>query len=581
MSNDCMPRPEYPRPQFVRDRWTNLNGKWGFEKDCGDSGRDRRLFDARQLKDEIVVPFCPESKLSGIGHKDFMPAVWYRKEVDLVKGDQERFILHFGAVDYKTEVWVNGTSVGTHKGGYSSFSFDITDQVLEGKNVITVCAQDQVRSRLQPSGKQSPQYDSFGCHYTRTTGIWQTVWIEPVPDRSVRNIRIVPDIDNGKVHISGRLDGVIRDMQVEVDTAYRGHPTGSCEIPVNGNTFHMSILLSELHLWEPGCGRLYDLDIRLTENGQEVDHIKSYFGMRSVSLSDNAILINNKPVFQRLVLDQGFYPDGIYTAPTDLALEEDIMLSLNAGFNGARLHEKIFEPRFLYHADRLGYIVWEEHANWGLDISNPTGFYAFLPEWLEAMERDFNHPAIIGWCPFNETNKSQDNDIIKNVYRITKMTDPTRPVIDTSGYIHVETDLFDVHNYTQDVERFKASFQPLLTGEYDKVFTNFEDVQKYRGGPYFVSEFGGTWWKEEAENAGTDRKVSWGYGNKPTSLEEFYERYRGLVDTLLDHPKICAFCYTQLTDVEQEMNGIYTYDRKCKFDMELIRSITSRKAAIE
>ena len=295
--------------------------------------------------------------------------------------------------------------------------------------------------------------------------------------------------------------------------------------------------------------------------------------MRNVSLTDKAILINGKPVFQRLILDQGFYMDGVYTAPSDDELRKDIERSIAMGFNGARLHEKVFEPRFLYWADKLGYLCWGEHANWGLDISNPEGMMAFLPEWVEILNRDISHPSIVGWCPFNETQGNQDNRILEYIYKVTREIDPTRPIIDTSGWVHTKfTDVYDMHDYDQDIESFARKLDPFKTG--DTPYVTLSDPSTYKKGtPYFVSEFGGTWWAPDKEG--------WGYGNAPNTEEEFLKRFEGLVRYLLNHPKVCAFCYTQLTDVEQEVNGLYTYDRKPKFDPEIIRQIVSAKAAIE
>ena len=284
-------------------------------------------------------------------------------------------------------------------------------------------------------------------------------------------------------------------------------------------------------------------------------------------------------MFQRLVLDQGFYPDGIYTAPTEEALVKDVELSMAAGFNGARLHQKVFEPLFLYHCDKAGYLVWGEQGCWGLDYSNPAALKYFLPEWMEALERDFNHPAIIGWCPFNETwdyeGRRQDDSLLANVYKMTKLYDTTRPCIDTSGNYHVVTDIYDLHNYEQDPAKFAAIYESFKQGG------DLEDNHGYRqtpvkGIPTFISEYGGIKWDEEGVE-----KDGWGYGAGPATKEEFLNRYKGLTDALLDNPHMFAFCYTQLYDVEQELNGLYTYERKPKFDMDVIKAINARKAAIE
>ena len=336
----------------------------------------------------------------------------------------------------------------------------------------------------------------------------------------------------------------------------------------------LTLPLSELYLWEAGRGRLYDLKLSFGE-----DRVDSYFGMRELLLDGERFLINGKPVFQRLVLDQGFYPDGIYTAPSDEALQQDIRLSMEAGFNGARLHQKIFEERFLYHCDRMGYLVWGEQANWGLDYSRPDGLKCFLPEWMEALDRDFNHPAIVGWCPFNETwdyaGRRQDNDLLATVYRMTKLFDTTRPCIDTSGNFHVVTDIYDMHDYEQDPAVFASFYENFAKG--GPLKDRMADRQTpVPGIPVFISEYGGIKWDVEGRLGN-----SWGYGDGPKTEEEYIARYKGLTDVLLDNPHMFGFCYTQLYDVEQEVNGLYTYDRKPKMDIAIFRQINSRKAAIE
>jgi len=571
-----IPRNEYPRPQMVRDSWLNLNGEWDFEIDNGRSGRDRNLISATSLSQKIVVPFCPESELSGIGNKDFMDAVWYKKEIDVpAEWLDGKVLIHFGAVDYQTELWVNGASAGTHVGGYISFTFDITKMVKVGKNILTVCATDDGRSGKQPAGKQSDKYKSYGCAYTRTTGIWQTVWLENVPNVYVSKLFMTPDINNSKLDIEARYEGYINDGSeygIEATAFYKGKEIGNTKAVASWRSSRLSVKLSELYLWETLKPELYDLSITLSKDGKIVDKIGSYFGMRSVALTDNAILINGKPVFQRLILDQGFYPDGIYTASTDDELKKDIQRSIDMGFNGARLHQKIFEPRFLFWADKMGYLCWGEHANWFLDITVAEGLMAFMPEWIEALERDYNHPAIIGWCPFNETTGAQDNRVIDYIFKMTKAIDSTRPVIDTSGWFHVDTDVFDVHDYDQDPKVFGAKYDAFKEGGKPYVSLSKHETWK-EGTPYFVSEFGGIWWAPE--------KDGWGYGDRPKTAEEFIARYRGLVTYLLEHPKICAFCYTQLTDVEQEVNGLYTYERVAKFDPAILYKINTQIAAIE
>ena len=572
---NSIPRSEHPKPQFRRDGWMNLNGQWAFEIDNGRSGKARGLHQAdAQLSDTILVPFCPQSELSGVNHKDFLYGVWYRRTFELTKERLSgRVVLHFGAVDYRCEAFVNGVSVGTHTGGYVSFCFDVTGAVREGENVVAVYAEDDERDPLIPRGKQSELFYSHGCDYTRSTGIWQTVWLEFLPEIHIEKIRIFPNVETGSFDVEALLKGA---GALAVEASYEGRPMGAAGVKADGGLVRLHLPLQETHLWELGCGRLYDL--KLTYGA---DTVQSYAGLRSVRLDGYRFLLNGKSVFQRTVLDQGFYPDGIYTAPSDQALENDVRLSMACGFNGARLHEKIFEERFLYHCDRLGYMVWGEFPNWGLDVTRPDAVYSVLPEWLEEVERDFNHPALIGWCPFNETwdldHRKQDDNVLRAVYLATKSADPTRPCIDTSGNYHVVTDIYDVHDYEQNVEIFKNHYDELANGGelWDQVNHRGTGVrQQYDGKlPVFISEYGGIGWTKEEK--------AWGYGNMPKSEEEFIERFRGLTSTILNNPRIMGLCYTQLTNVEQEQNGLYTYDRQPKFDVKIFKDILTQKAAIE
>jgi beta-galactosidase/beta-glucuronidase len=530
------------------------------------------------------VPFCYESPLSGIGIKDFCECVWYKRSFVIDKSRLSgRILLNFGAVDYHAKVWINGEYVSFHRGGMTGFCFDITKYVQPGENIITVKAEDLLRGGKQPSGKQCPSYFSSGCHYTRTTGIWQTVWLEYVPFESyIKDFKIYTDIENSSVTINAAFFRAVSGAQFAAAVTYNGKHIAGKTIKAGGSCASLSLEIpkDELRLWDIGKGELYGLV--LTYIKQECDVVYSYFGMRDVAVEGHKILLNGRPVFQRLVLDQGFYPDGTWTAPSAGALEADIAISMEAGFNGARLHQKIFEPLFHYYADRAGYITWGEHGNWGMDYSGES-YQNFLCEWIEEVNRDFNHPSIVGWCPHNETNWGQRRDDLAYIYRLTKSSDATRPVIDTSGYVHVETDIFDIHDYDQNVEPFKEKYLALLDKDNKKeIFQNDNrwSREKIMELPYFVSEFGGTWWSEISKET-RDSKQSWGYGKAPEDIEKFYERFEGLVSALLDNPAVCAFCYTQLTDVEQEQNGIVCYNRQKKFDMNRLRAILTKTAAIE
>lgn len=584
-----IPRAEHPNPQWERKTWKNLNGPWEFEFDFGCSAVERRLWEKKRFDREILVPFCPESRLSGIGYTDFISGVAYRRNFELSQEELSgRVLLHFGAVDYEASVYVNGTLVGSHKGGYTSFCFDITKHVAPGPNTLFVAVKDDVRSGLQPKGKQAHLYASSGCDYTRTTGIWQTVWLEFVPERHIQSAKYYPDPANGKVTVTGLVQG---QGTLQLTALWEDKPVGEAALSVEDGFFTAQLDLSETHLWEPGKGGLYTLLLSFGE-----DRVKSYFGLRTAKFQGRKFLLNGKSLFQRFVLDQGFYPDGIYTAPTEEDLVKDIQLSFAAGFNGARLHEKVFEARFLYHCDRLGYLVWGEYPNWGLDHAHPLSTETYLNQWSEAVERDFNHPAIIGWCPFNETwgyrEEREKNALLTSLYKLTKRLDPTRPCIDSSGNYRILSEVYDIHDYDQDTQSFQARWDGLTdrireTGGVipaeDPFFNSAPEGpsgrapffnQPYDNQPIFVSEYGGIRWPD-------DTVEGWGYGNAPATPEEFFARYKGLTEALLNNPEIFGFCYTQLYDVEQEVNGLYTYGRAQKFDIILIRKINQQKAAIE
>lgn len=596
-----LPRPEYPRPQFARPtleapNWLCLNGAWQFEIDAGNSGRARGLVE-RDLDQTITVPFCPESPLSGIEQQDFMPAVWYRRSVKLpANWAGQQILLHFQAVDYDATVWVNGVEVGRHRGGFTPFTCNISTAAKAGETAIIVVRAQDDPDGPQPRGKQTvKQYAAHGAMYWRTTGIWQTVWLEPVPATYLTRPRISPDVANSRFLLEQPLVGparglrvraILRDEQGEVSRAEVAADSGFTPM------LDLPIPAAHRHLWSPSDPHLYNIDLTLLDgDGNVVDQAQSYAGLRSVTLDGPAILINGDPVFQRLVLDQGFYPEGIMTAPSDDALRRDIELSMAAGFNGARLHQKVFEERFLYHADKLGYLVWGEFGDWGCrgfgpdeDHQQPTA--AYITEWLEALARDYSHPSIVGWCPLNETwqvlidRTTVLDEVTRGLFLATKAMDTTRPVLDASGYSHrvAETDVYDAHDYTQDPETFREHHAYVAEG---KPYMNSRNGQTwslpYAGQPFFVSEFGGIWWNPNAK-PGED---SWGYGERPRTIGEFYTRFEALCAILLDDPAMFGYCYTQLTDVYQEQNGIYTFDREVKFDMARIAAAQQRPAAIE
>jgi beta-galactosidase/beta-glucuronidase len=599
--DDGPPRPEHPRPQFVRPDWLSLNGEWEFEIDQADSGLERGLRD-REFERRITVPFAPESELSGIGVTDFLEAVWYRRRVTVPPSWRgKRALLHFQAVDHDATVWVNGVEVARHRGGFTPFTADLHGVADPGEQAEIVVRARDPHLGSQARGKQATWYANSGCHYTRTTGIWQTVWLEAVPEVHLRRPRITPDVGGSMFHLALPLSAnrpgwtvraLLSDASGEVTVA-----SARADLDLAPRLV-LQVPPDRLRLWEPGDAHLYGLQLELLDtDGSVVDSATSYAALRSVTVDGLQVLVNGRRVFQRLVLDQGYWPESLMTAPNEDALVADILLAREAGFNGARLHQKVFEERYLYHADRLGHLVWAEFGDWGaagsdrVDVQQPTA--SFVTQWLEVVERDYSHPSIVGWCPLNETHQSLHDritdldDVTRAMFLATKAADSSRPVLDASGYSHrvPETDVYDSHLYEQDPKLFAQQVEGLADGRpHRNLLPDGREMSvPYRGQPYFCSEFGGVWWAPETDGSasGEDDTESWGYGQRPANEEEFYERFAGLVDVLLDDPLMFGYCYTQLTDVFQEHNGLYRFDRSRKLDTARLREVQARPAAYE
>ncbi len=582
---NTIPRPEHPRPQFEREDWINLNGEWTFAFDFGHSGRDpgRELFKSNGFDRTIIVPFCPESKLSGVGYTDFIEDMWYHRKITVPSAwAGRRAILHFGAVDYEAEIYIDGKTVGTHFGGTVSFEFDITPYVTPGaEHDLVVRVHDSTRGAGQPGGKQCPDYKSRGCHYTRTTGIWQTVWLEAVAAAGLRRCQIVPDLDGARFIVTPsyysvaagcRLRATLLDGEKAVATAESAALDG---VP-------LVLQVADPRTWSPASPFLYGVRLEVFDaSGKVVDSVRSYAGLRKVHIDGDRFFLNNEPLYFSLVLDQGFYPDGIWTAPSDEALRRDIELSMAAGFNGARLHQKVFEERFHYWADKLGYLTWGESSSWGISTNEIRDARNFLSEWAEIVVRDRNHPSIIVWSPFNETGPApspyQHNRTQIDAYELSKALDPTRPVNDASGYVHARTDLWTVHNYSRPDKLVELDQGPgkVWANNWNNATARCLQEHPYRGQPYINDEFGGLKWIPADRRPFADN--TWGYGADIPDLEAFYKLLSDEVDVMLRVSNLSGWCYTQLTDVEQEQNGIYCYDRTPKFDMARIREIFSRR----
>lgn len=575
-----IPRPEYPRPQFERTDWVNLNGQWTFEMDFGSSGEQRGWTNTKGLSKKITVPFCPESELSGIGYTDFIPCVWYQRNINIpAEWNGKKILLHFGAADYETKVYVDGKMVGEHKGAGSSFNFDITSYVKAGQQAnLVVRVYDNLRGGMQPGGKQCTALYSAGCSYTRVTGIWQTVWMEAVNEQALKNVFAIPDIDQQQLVVRPEFynEGNNNTLTVEVKD---GKKTVAKRTSQASNQSTIVLPIKNAHLWSPEDPYLYDVKYTVKNaQGEVIDEVSSYMGMRKVHISGGYFYLNNKPYFQRLVLDQGYYPDGIWTAPSDEALRHDIEMSKAVGFNGARLHQKVFEERYYYWADKLGYLTWGEEASWVLNINNELAVRNFLTEWAEIVVRDRNHPSLVTWTPLNETWNATPGVYVRfvnDLYALTKAIDPTRPINDASGDSHVKTDIWSVHDYTREPDKLIANHTIKAGVEPYRNMKDKDFLSNYAGQPYMVDEFGGLPWIPKEERAN-----SWGYGANIDTVEEFYSILEKEIDALKACKHVVGFCYTQITDVEQEKNGIYYYNRKPKFDTARVKAIFEKIPSI-
>ena len=573
------PRPEYPQPQFQRESWLTLNGNWEFDFDDSNAGLDGNwAVNSHPLRRTIVVPYAFESKLSGIGDTAFHPWVWYRRSFTVPAGWQgRRVLLHFGAVDYRAMVWVNGRMAGQHEGGNVPFTFDITPLLKSGANAVAVRAEDPPEDRTVPRGKQYWEPKSRGIFYTRTSGIWQPVWLEAAGESYLRKVRITPSRD-GAVRFDAVVERAQPGLELRVTVLDNKRSAAEAVVPVSNGRAGAAAVVAEPKLWNVNSPNLYDVVYELRKGGTVVDRVSSYFGFRTVGIVGNRVTINDRPVYLKFVLDQGYWPESILTPPTDEAMQYDIRMTRQMGFNGARKHQKIEDPRFLYWADKLGFLVSGEMANAYLFDEDYAA--RFTREWLEAVERDYNHPSVIIWAPINESwgvpnlADPRQQAHLRSLYTLTKSLDQTRLVIDNEGWQHTDmTDLFAVHNYarTGDLlfQRYKDAGKPEAFPPYDHALAaGFI----YNGTPVYLSEFGGIAFIPAGHSV---PQTAWGYSGVEKTSESALARLRSLYEALARMPSIGGICYTQITDVEQEINGLMTYDRKLKFDPKTLQEINA------
>ncbi len=575
---------QYPRPQYERTNWTNLNGEWNFSFDDNRQGEKEKWYLRFPTGSFIMVPFNYETPLSNINDQTEHNVIWYNKKIEIKTDSDKRNLLNFEGVDYETKVWVNGSFAGIHKGGYAAFSLDVTEFLCEGENDITVRVEDSM-SCEQPRGKQRWKNENFGCWYIQTTGIWKTVWMESVPKNYMKKVKMTPDIDKAELHILANFSGRRKDAKTQLQ----------CEIFLDGNVINKTIMevVDEyanltikvakenepwtLVLWSPGSPRLYDIHFTLLEDGIEKDFVKSYFGMRKISISGNQILLNNLPIYQKLILDQGYWEESHLTPPSEEAILKDIDLILEAGYNGLRKHQKIEDNRFLYWCDKKGLLVWSEMAS-AYSFSD-DGMAMFTNEWMEVVEQNYNHPSIITWVPFNEswgienifTNKNQQK-FTEGIYHLTKAFDSMRPVIVNDGWEHTISDIVTLHDYVERGEEFLARYtdrERILNNEipFNVSKYAFAEGYEYKGQPVIISEYGGIAITSDS---------GWGYGEQVKSEDDFIERFDSITSAIKKLDYICGYCYTQLTDVQQEINGFYNMKREPKVNIEKIKRINDK-----
>ncbi|MBD2018852.1 beta galactosidase jelly roll domain-containing protein [Leptolyngbya sp. FACHB-36] len=583
----------YPRPQFQRANWLNLNGAWKFAFD------DRRQWlqpiDVEWTR-TIEVPFAPESQRSGIADTQFHPNCWYEREFELdqtrsAHRSRSRVLLHFGAVDYHAKVWVNGQFIGEHEGGHTSFSFDITHALQPTETQrVTVWAQDDPQDLAKPRGKQDWQPETHGIWYPRTSGIWQTVWVECVPETYLEKIHWTPHFERWEIGFEALIAGTQRDdLRLSVRLTVGGRLLINDNYEVISGEIHRRIALSDpgiddyrnTLLWSPEKPTLIDAQIQLWYQGELLDEVKSYTAMRTVSIQRDRFMLNGHPYYLRLVLDQGYWVDTLMTPPSDEALRQDIELTKRMGFNGVRKHQKLEDPRFLYWADVMGLMVWEEMPS--AYRFTPKAVERITKEWTEAIDRDSSHPCIVAWVPFNEswgvpnlTETPAHRHYVQALYYLTKTLDPTRPVIGNDGWESTTTDILAIHDYDSQPQRLARRYGPdvkladLLHQQRPGGRVLTLDGYPHQGQPIMLTEFGGIAYTKPDDAIA---HKTWGY-DRSKDASDLQDRYCALLTTVNTSPLFSGFCYTQLTDTFQEANGLLYADRTPKIPLEAIASAT-------
>lgn len=567
----------YPRPQFVRNNWTNLNGEWDFTLDDEKIGEQKEFFKIFPKDKKINVPYTYETKMSGINDQSVHENIWYLKNVD-IKEIKNKYILHFEGSDFITKLWINGKYVGMNIGGYHRFSFDITKCLIEGNNNFTIKVEDSL-SKSQPRGKQRYKNESWKCWYVQTTGIWKTIWLEEVPNTYIISSKLTPNYDENNVKVE-LLTNINEDTnanyELETEILFDNRIINIDKRTIEKDLikYVIDIKDNEVKHWSPETPNLYDINYKLYKDGELIDEVSSYFGMRKISIDKDKLLLNDKEIYLKMLLDQGYWAESGLTPPNEEALIKDIELVKEYGFNGIRKHQKIEDERFLYYCDINGILVWSEMANCYEfnDISNKY----FTDEWQKVVEQNYNHPSIITWVPINESwgipevsTNIEEQQFTEKIYNITKSLDITRPVICNDGWQHTIADIITIHDYKQSGEELYNVYNSNLDILNNEIPHNgdrklFSEGYKYNGQPIIMSEYGGI---------ALNSELGWGYGKQVKDENEFIERFEALTNAIKNTKYICGYCYTQLTDVQQEINGLVDENRNPKFSDRIIDKI--------
>ncbi len=576
-----VPRPEFPEPQFMRASWETLNGAWDFAFDDRNDGLGQKWYrTGLKASRTIVVPYCFESKLSGIADTGFHPVFWYARSFTVPeKWNGEHVLLHFGAVDYRASIWLNGQFLGKHEGGGVPFTFDITNALKKGgSNRLILRVEDPPTDKSIPRGKQSWTLKSKGIFYTRTSGIWQPVWLEATGQDHLDYVHVLAG-QSGVAEFHGKLDAIPpQSLTFSVDILDCNQVVGHAEGNTTEDRVDAKVTVPSPKLWSPGSPTLYTVRYRLQQNGQSLDEVTSYLGFRTIGIANGRVAINGHPCYLKFLLDQGYWPDSILTPPSDAAIQKDIDFITAMGFNGVRKHQKIADPRFLYWADKRGLLVSGEIGD-TQDFNEDT-VRRFTAEWTAELKRDFNHPSIVIWNAINESwgvpnlKDPKQQAYLKSLYWRTKTYDHERLMIDNEGWQHTDdTDLFALHDYTKSGEELYEKYKN-ITPESTTIPKNGREAlipgYKYNGSPLYLSEIGGIAYIPPGTEVPA---ASWGYSGVEKSQAAAFARLTQLYQGLAKLPNVAGICYTQLTDVEQEVNGLLTYHRQPKFDVNKVKAL--------